>query len=70
LEREVDGREAVVLGLFAGCGAATVDLQGGHAIVPIPGLIVVEQLYTERAHGEIFLEFPQFSKKRHDAEQL
>ena len=29
LECEVDGRQVVLLGLFAGCGAATVDVQAG-----------------------------------------
>jgi hypothetical protein len=62
LERKADGREAVLLGFFPGCRAATVDVQGGHAIVPVPGLVVVKQLHPERTHGEIILEFPQFIK--------
>src|SRR4029077_1085962 len=30
--------------------------------MPVPGLVVVEQLHPERAHGQIILEFPQFIK--------
>ena len=41
--------------------APAVDVQGWHAVVPVAGLVVPEQLDTQSAHGKIILQFPQFS---------
>src|SRR6266699_1141989 len=42
LQREFHGGEAIALGLFADGRAATVDMQGWHAIVPVTSFIVAE----------------------------
>src|SRR6516165_8940133 len=42
------------------CSAA-IDVQCGHAVVPVAGLLVEEQLDPQRAHNPIVLEFAQLS---------
>ena len=41
---EGDGGQAVALGILARGGAAAVDVQGRHAVVPVAGFLVEEQL--------------------------
>src|SRR5487761_1007515 len=55
LEREADGCKAVAFGFLASRSATAVDVQGGDAIVPVSGLIVVEQLDPQQAHEKIVL---------------
>jgi hypothetical protein len=47
---------------LVGCGAAAVDVQGWHTVMPVADLIVVEQLYSQLAHRTI-LQFPHFIKR-------
>jgi hypothetical protein len=46
---EGDGGQAVAFGILAGGGAAAVDVQGWHAVVPVAGFLVEEQLDPQRA---------------------
>src|SRR5580692_11681689 len=52
---ERDGGHAVALGVPAGQGAATVDVQGRNAVMPVAGFRVEEQLDPQRAHHLIVL---------------
>jgi hypothetical protein len=52
---EGDGGQAVALGILAGGGAAAVDVQGWHAVVPVAGFLVEEQLDPQRAHRHVAL---------------
>jgi hypothetical protein len=62
LERELDRGERLKFSFLVGCGAAAVDVQGWHTVMPVADLIVVEQLYSQLAHRTI-LQFPHFIKR-------
>jgi hypothetical protein len=51
LERESDRRQGLPLGILASRRPPAVDVQGRHAVVPVAGLLVPEQLNTQRAHN-------------------
>jgi hypothetical protein len=53
LKRERDGKQALVFRVLAGRRAPAVDVQGRHAVVPVPGLVVSEQLDTQSTHSKI-----------------
>jgi hypothetical protein len=57
LKRERDGGQALVFGTLAGRRAPAIDVQGWHTVVPVPGLVVPEQLDTQSTHSKITYSF-------------
>src|ERR1019366_4434459 len=57
LKSESDGGKAFALGVRPGWRSPAVDVEGRHAVMPVTGLLVEEQLDPQHAHVKIILYF-------------